>query len=92
MSWCSSFDVSAERRFAVVVSSSAPIVARRVPKPAPSGGFGRKLPDAPVDPWGAVNPYQLWLMVIAISAFGTCDVDSPQIWRTDSMLSPRPCM
>jgi uncharacterized membrane protein (DUF4010 family) len=27
------------------------------------------LPDAPVDPWGAVNPYQLWLMVIAISAF-----------------------
>jgi len=26
------------------------------------------LPDAPVDPWGAVNPYQLWLMVIAISA------------------------
>ena len=26
------------------------------------------VPDAPVDPWGAVNPYQLWLMVVAISA------------------------
>jgi len=26
------------------------------------------LPDAPVDPWDAVNPYQVWLMVIAISA------------------------
>jgi uncharacterized membrane protein (DUF4010 family) len=26
------------------------------------------VPDRPVDPWGAVNPYQLWLMVIAISA------------------------
>jgi len=26
------------------------------------------LPDAPVDPWAAVNPYQVWLMVIAISA------------------------
>jgi uncharacterized membrane protein (DUF4010 family) len=26
------------------------------------------LPDRPVDPWGAINPYQLWLMVIAISA------------------------
>lgn len=26
------------------------------------------LPDAPVDPWGAVNPYQVWLMVVAISA------------------------
>ena len=26
------------------------------------------VPDRPVDPWGAVNPYQLWLMVVAISA------------------------
>jgi uncharacterized membrane protein (DUF4010 family) len=26
------------------------------------------VPDKPVDPWGAVNPYQLWLMVVAISA------------------------
>ena len=26
------------------------------------------LPDAPVDPWGAINPYKLWLLVILISA------------------------
>lgn len=26
------------------------------------------VPDAPIDPWGVVNPYQLWLMVVAISA------------------------
>jgi uncharacterized membrane protein (DUF4010 family) len=26
------------------------------------------LADRPVDPWAAINPYQLWLMVIAISA------------------------
>lgn len=25
------------------------------------------LPDKPVDPWGALNPYQLWLLVILIS-------------------------
>jgi uncharacterized membrane protein (DUF4010 family) len=26
------------------------------------------LPDGPVDPWGAINPYKLWLLVIMISA------------------------
>lgn len=26
------------------------------------------LPDGPVDPWGAINPYKLWLLVILISA------------------------
>jgi len=26
------------------------------------------VPDATVDPWGVINPYQLWLMVVAISA------------------------
>ena len=26
------------------------------------------LPDATVDPWGAINPYTLWLLVILISA------------------------
>lgn len=26
------------------------------------------LPDGPVDPWGAINPYRLWLLVILISA------------------------
>jgi uncharacterized membrane protein (DUF4010 family) len=26
------------------------------------------VPDAPVDPWGVINPYQLWVMVVAISA------------------------
>lgn len=26
------------------------------------------LPDAPVDPWQAINPYKLWLLVILISA------------------------
>lgn len=26
------------------------------------------LPDRPVDPWGALNPYALWLLVILISA------------------------
>lgn len=26
------------------------------------------LPDEPVDPWGALNPYKLWLLVILISA------------------------
>jgi len=26
------------------------------------------LPDRPVDPWGALNPYQLWLLVILISS------------------------
>lgn len=26
------------------------------------------LPDHPVDPWGALNPYRLWLLVILISA------------------------
>lgn len=26
------------------------------------------LPRHPVDPWGAINPYQLWLLVILISA------------------------
>lgn len=25
------------------------------------------LPDKPVDPWGALNPYELWLLVILIS-------------------------
>jgi len=25
------------------------------------------LPDKPIDPWGAINPYQLWLLVILIS-------------------------
>jgi uncharacterized membrane protein (DUF4010 family) len=25
------------------------------------------LPDKPIDPWGALNPYQLWLLVILIS-------------------------
>jgi uncharacterized membrane protein (DUF4010 family) len=25
------------------------------------------LPDRPIDPWGAINPYQLWLLVILIS-------------------------
>lgn len=25
------------------------------------------LPDSPVDPWGAINPYTLWLLVIMIS-------------------------
>jgi len=26
------------------------------------------LPDGPVDPWGAINPYKLWLLVILTSA------------------------
>jgi uncharacterized membrane protein (DUF4010 family) len=26
------------------------------------------LPDQPVDPWGALNPYRLWLLVILISS------------------------
>jgi len=26
------------------------------------------LPDRPMDPWGAINPYELWLLVILISA------------------------
>jgi uncharacterized membrane protein (DUF4010 family) len=26
------------------------------------------LPDEPVDPWGALNPYRLWLLVILISS------------------------
>jgi uncharacterized membrane protein (DUF4010 family) len=26
------------------------------------------LPDEPVDPWGALNPYKLWLLVILISS------------------------
>ena len=26
------------------------------------------LPDAPIDPWAAINPYKLWLLVILISA------------------------
>jgi uncharacterized membrane protein (DUF4010 family) len=26
------------------------------------------LPDRPIDPWGALNPYKLWLLVILISA------------------------
>jgi uncharacterized membrane protein (DUF4010 family) len=26
------------------------------------------LPDRPVDPWGAVNPYRIWLMTILIAA------------------------
>lgn len=26
------------------------------------------LPDAPVDPWGALNPYRLWLLVVLICA------------------------
>lgn len=26
------------------------------------------LPNGPVDPWGALNPYELWLLVILISA------------------------
>ncbi|HRO59409.1 MAG TPA: MgtC/SapB family protein [Burkholderiaceae bacterium] len=26
------------------------------------------LPDAPVDPWGAINPYRVWMLVILISA------------------------
>lgn len=26
------------------------------------------LPDAPIDPWGALNPYKLWLLVILISS------------------------
>jgi len=26
------------------------------------------LPDRPVDPWGALNPYKLWLLVILISS------------------------
>ncbi len=26
------------------------------------------LPDRPVDPWGAINPYALWLLVILISS------------------------
>jgi uncharacterized membrane protein (DUF4010 family) len=25
------------------------------------------LPDMPIDPWGAINPYRLWLLVILIS-------------------------
>ena len=25
-------------------------------------------PDQPVDPWGALNPYRLWLLVILISS------------------------
>ena len=28
------------------------------------------LPDEPVDPWGAINPYKLWWLVIFISALG----------------------
>jgi uncharacterized membrane protein (DUF4010 family) len=26
------------------------------------------LPDSPIDPWGALNPYKLWLLVILISS------------------------
>ncbi len=26
------------------------------------------LPDAPLDPWGALNPYKIWLLVVLISA------------------------
>ena len=26
------------------------------------------LPDKPIDPWGALNPYTLWLLVILISS------------------------
>ena len=26
------------------------------------------LPDAAIDPWGAINPYKLWLLVVMISA------------------------
>ncbi|MGA0610780.1 MgtC/SapB family protein [Caldimonas sp. KR1-144] len=26
------------------------------------------LPNAPIDPWGALNPYELWLLVVLISA------------------------
>ena len=26
------------------------------------------LPNEPVDPWGALNPYKLWLLVILISS------------------------
>jgi uncharacterized membrane protein (DUF4010 family) len=26
------------------------------------------LPDTPIDPWGALNPYKLWLLVILISS------------------------
>jgi uncharacterized membrane protein (DUF4010 family) len=26
------------------------------------------LPNKPIDPWGAINPYQLWLLVILISS------------------------
>ena len=26
------------------------------------------LPDEPIDPWGAINPYKLWLLVILISS------------------------
>lgn len=26
------------------------------------------LPDRPVDPWGALNPYQIWLMIVLIAA------------------------
>ena len=26
------------------------------------------LPDRPLDPWGALNPYQLWLLVVLISS------------------------
>ena len=25
------------------------------------------LPDKPIDPWGAINPYELWLLVVLIS-------------------------
>ncbi len=26
------------------------------------------LPDRPIDPWGAINPYQIWLMTVLIAA------------------------
>jgi uncharacterized membrane protein (DUF4010 family) len=26
------------------------------------------VPDRPVDPWGVINPYQLWVLVVALSA------------------------
>ena len=26
------------------------------------------LPNEPIDPWGALNPYKLWLLVILISS------------------------
>ncbi|WP_233496995.1 DUF4010 domain-containing protein [Dyella sp. AtDHG13] len=29
------------------------------------------LPDAPLDPWGAINPRRLWILVVAIMAIAT---------------------